>query len=100
VGNLLRASKDVDESSDRFNRAEDMLHAVAGVPAPDRATAAATVRYPSLVIAEGRFYRAVAEFESSEPKEIKRHLAQVQKAAADLRAAWAAARDDAKGSKL
>jgi hypothetical protein len=98
VNNVLKASKDVDDSRDRFVDAKKMLYAVAGRdvrPAP--ATDAATDKYPNLVIAKGKFLQATEQFNSSKPKNIKQNLAKVQAAAAEWRTAWAVVRDGAKG---
>jgi hypothetical protein len=92
---LRLASNDLRESEASVVRAEYLLRAVIGRSGP--ATAAATAKYPSLMAAEGKFFRAFDQLNSlGRSKDVvKQHLAQLQKAAVDLRAAWALARTDA-----
>jgi hypothetical protein len=91
-----QASKDYEESRASLVHAEKMLHAVAGVPMFP-STDAATEKYPNLVIAEGKFFRALDRLGTvGDSKDVvKQHLGQAQKAAVDLRTAWARARTDA-----
>lgn len=101
ANNVLRASKDVADSRDRFVDAEKMLYAVAGRDVhPEPATDAATDKYPDLVIAKGKFIRATERFNLSKPKDIKRNLDHLQAAAAEWRAAWAKVRDGARDTEL
>jgi hypothetical protein len=92
---LQRATNDFVESNKSFIHAKKMLHEVAGIDMPhdERPTdAAATDKYPNLVMARGKFNQAWDQLTIFGPKDSK-YFAQVETAGKEWRDAWAAARD-------